>query len=59
MSYKSDTLTKPGDDHDGEDDEEGAEDDDSHVHVFFSLQWSEVVRKVGTGKKFCGKIKIT
>jgi len=46
---------KPGDDHDGEEDEdeEGAEDDDSHVHVFLSLQWSEVVRKVGTEKKFC------
>ena len=60
MSCKSDTLNRPDDDHKGEDEEDdNTEDDDSHVHIFFSMQKSEVARKVGSRKKFCGKnIKI-
>jgi len=39
VSYKSDTLNKPGDDHEeGKDDEEDdTEDDDCHVHVFLLM----------------------
>ena len=36
VSCKSDTLNKPDDDLKGEDDD--TEDDDSHVHICFSMQ---------------------